>query len=324
MWGVTMGVVAALGLATKLTFVGLALAPVAALLPGALRGRKGGTAGACLAGYAAGLATAGGLQLLAWWWGSGPAVLDGLLGELESPLLPAGAVLAALQLLQLELVPLGMAAWGWWLVRRRGGNEVALWGGVAAAGMPLFAAHQGTFVGVARPAEPFVAALAGVAVVAGAESLRGRLAWARGRWRGLVFPLLVVLVALQPVWQSLRGLAGASVVDPQVVLRRLEAAGDDAVLAPPYYAALARKRLLFDYADWTVWGMRAAAGVEREVALSERAVERLQAGALPLVAVDFRIRYLPAVQRVLVQRYVVAGDDGDIPARGVTFFVPAP
>jgi hypothetical protein len=68
--------------------------------------------------------------------------------------------------------------------------------------------------------------------------------------------------------------------------------------------------------------MRAAAGAARERDLARRAALLLEAKALPLAAVDFRLAYLPEVQRALERHYAAAGDDGDVPARRVVFFVP--
>ena len=133
--------------------------------------------GGCVLGVAA--------QLALWLLLSGPVALDGVLGELESPLVPLGVALALTQLTLLEGPLLLLAAWGWW--RARPGRPVraargdrmrspgrgwpasgpAPWPGAAPWGRrccPLFAVHQGTFVGVARPAEPFVAVYAALAL----------------------------------------------------------------------------------------------------------------------------------------------------------------
>ncbi|MGH2369323.1 MAG: hypothetical protein ACRDI2_14105, partial [Chloroflexota bacterium] len=288
LWSLAAGIVAAVGLSVKLTFLCFALAPVAAVLGRAVL--RPSAAGATdlhvrLPAYLAGFGFAGGAHLSIWLAVSGRRVIaDGLLGELESPLLPTGAVLALYHLLQLEGIPVVLAAWGWWMARRSGADGVLQWSGVAAASMPLFAAHQGTFVGVARPAEPFIAAFAAVALVAAGHAIRRRWTTSSGRWRTAVMPALVALAVAQPTWQSLGSLAQRqrTTVDPDLVLSRLAAgAPDGEVLAPPYYAALARRRMLFDYADWTVWGMRAAAGAERERSLAAQAVERIEAGAMP-------------------------------------------
>jgi hypothetical protein len=184
--------------------------------------------------------------------------------------------------------------------------------------------HQGTFVGVARPGEPFLAvygALALAGLVAGGGIRRAPAAGALQRAAGL--PLLLAAALAVPFWHDLGGLAPRPGVDPAGMLARLQAAspaGD--VLAPPYYAALARRRMVFDYADWTVWGMRTAAGAGRERDLADRLVGALEEGAYPLVAKDFRLDYVPGVAPALGRRYVNVGDDGDTPARRVAFFVP--
>jgi hypothetical protein len=193
------------------------------------------------------------------------------------------------------------------------GADVAWWCGLAAATMPLLALHQGTFVGVARPAEPFIAVYASLA----AGALWPRL----GR---MTVPVAVGAAAAIAVWHDARSLADRSVVPPEVVVARLAGAdpsGD--VLAPPYYAALAGRRMLFDYADWTVLGMRAAAGVPREQVLTRRLVGVLDAGDVPLVAADFRLTYIPGVAEALAGSYVEAGDDGDQLARRIVFYAPA-
>jgi hypothetical protein len=347
------GLVAAAGLAAKLTFLPLALAPLAPLLVRSPKSdvrsrehsrfdRRPGLA------YLAGLGVAGGLQLALWLGVSGRPALDGLFGEMESPLLPFGAVLALVQLILLEGPVLALAAWGWWRARPgRGGPDpadagevsgargdrgawarVAWWSGLGAAVMPLLAIHQGTFVGVVRPAEPFFAVYAALALPVLANRLLRSLAGVRGRARlthlAPDFGLALVLVLVIPLWHDLRGLTSRPAVDPRPVLARLATAGGpDEVLAPPYYAALAGRRMLYDYPDWTVWGMRAAAGVPHERELSRRLLAALEGGDLPLVAADFRLAYLPGVPETLARRYVRAGDDGDDPAdRSVDFFVP--
>jgi hypothetical protein len=343
------GLVAAAGLAAKLTFVPLALAPLAPLLVESPKSevrsrehsrfdRRSGLA------YLAGLGVAGGLQLALWLGVSGRPALDGLFGELESPLLPFGAVLALVQLILLEGPVLALAAWGWWRARPgRGAPDpadaggawarVAWWSGLGAAVMPLLAIHQGTFVGVVRPAEPFFAVYAALALPVLANRLSRSRAGVRGRAR--LFPrapgsglrtadLGLALVLALPLWHDLRALTSRPAVDPRPVLARLATSGPpDEVLAPPYYAALAGRRMLYDYPDWTVWGMRAAAGVPHERELSRRLLAALEGGDLPLVAADFRLAYLPGVPETLARRYVRAGDDGDDPAdRSVAFFVP--
>jgi hypothetical protein len=334
------GLLAAVGLGTKLTFLPLAVAPAVALAlsrsPFLATPRKGALSwpgrreaaqyvGACALGVAT--------QLALWLFLSGPAALDGVLGELESPLLPLGAPLALAQLAVLEGPLLLLAAWGWWWARPGGPGDpraapattatgdgtdaardlaVAWCCALGAAVLPLFAVHQGTFVGVARPAEPFVAVYAALAI----PLLTVRL----GR---VAAPLLLGVVVALPLWHDLRALAARPVVDPQPVLDRLAAIpppGD--VVAPPYYAALAGRRMLFDYADWTVWGMRSAAGVAHERALARRLVLALEGGHLTLVAADFRLAYIPGVPEALERGYVRAGDDGDAGARSVALFVP--
>jgi hypothetical protein len=178
--------------------------------------------------------------------------------------------------------------------------------------LPLFAVHQGTFVGVARPAEPFVAVYAALALPLLAARV-GRVA----------VPVVLGAALALPLWHDLRSLATRPVVDPQPVLNQLAAtpaAGD--VVAPPYYAALAGRRMLFDYADWTVWGMRSAAGVGHERDLARRLVLTLEGGQLAIVAADFRLAYIPGVPEALERGYVRAGDDGDAEARSVALFVP--
>ena len=95
------------------------------------------------------------------------------------------------------------------------------------------------------------------------------------------------------------------------------------MVAPPYYAALAGRRMVFDYwADWTVWGMRSAVGVAHERDLARRLVLALEGGHLALVAADFRLAYIPGVPEALERGYVRTGDDGDALARSVALFVP--
>jgi hypothetical protein len=311
------GIVAAAGLSTKLTFLPLALAPLPALLL-APRRRPGRA-------YLAGLALAAALHLAGWLAVAGRPALDGLLGEMESPWLPLGAVLALFQLALLEGPVVLLAAWGWWRDRPErpsppgGGRAVAWWCGLGAAVMPLFAVHQGTFVGVARPAEPFFAVYA--ALAAGALAARAGPAVAR-----TALPAALAAALALPVWHDLRGLRSRPTVDPQLVLARLDAPDPGAdpadVLAPPYYAALAGRRMVFDYADWTVWGMRTAAGVGRESDLTRRLLVAIEGGDLPVVLADFRLAYVPGVAEALERRYVRAAEDGDDPARSVAVFVP--
>jgi hypothetical protein len=183
---------------------------------------------------------------------------------------------------------------------------------LGAALLPLFAVHQGTFVGVARPTEPFVAVYAALAIPLLAARL-GRVA----------VPALLAAALALPLWHDLRSLTTRSVIDPQPVLSRLAATPAPLdVVAPPYYAALAGRRMVFDYADWTVWGMRSAAGVAHERDLARRLVLALEGGHLALVAADFRLAYIPGVPEALERGYVRAGDDGDALARSVALFVP--
>lgn len=345
------GVVGAIGLSIKLTFLGFALAPAVALLVGLACQQCNAVGVKRVLVYLGVLGLASGGHLGLWLALSGSAALDGVLGELESPWLAAGAVLAAVQLVQLEGPVLALAAWAWWRSRP---HTVVWWCGLVAGVMPLLAVHQGTFVGVARPAEPFFAAYAAVALGTLADRM-ARFGHARGVrspaqlafggqhrhrraapliaapshpghlapwWRRLTLPALVGMAVALPLWHDLRSLTARPVVDPDRVILRLNAVPNGDVVAPPYYAALAGRRMPFDYADWTVWGMRAASGAAREDALAKELVAALVAGEIPLVAGDFRLSYIPGVALALQARYVKAGDDGDAPDRSVAFFVP--
>ena len=116
------------------------------------------------------------------------------------------------QLTLLEGPLLLLAAWGWWRARPGGsdgpgpqdavagtgmaserGGAVAWCCALGAAVLPLFAVHQGTFVGVARPTKPFVAVYAALAIPLLAARL-GRVA---------VPALLAAALALPP-WHDLR------------------------------------------------------------------------------------------------------------------------
>lgn len=326
------GIVGAIGLSVKLTFLGFALAPAVALVAGLARRQRDNAGVKRVLVYLVVLGAFGGGHLALWLALSGSAALDGMVGELESPWLTAGAVLAAVQLVQLEGPVLALAAWAWWRSRQR---AVVWWCGLVAGVMPLLAVHQGTFVGVARPAEPFFAAYGAVALVTLAERLArfgqsfgvtspapSQAARPAPWWRRLTLPALVGLAVALPLWHDLRSLSTRRVVDPDGVIIRLSAVPNGDVVAPPYYAALAGRRMPFDYADWTVWGMRAASGVVREEALAREFVAALAAGEIPLVAGDFRLPYIPGVAPALQARYVKAGDDGDAPDRSVAFFVP--
>jgi hypothetical protein len=320
-------------------------------------------------------------EALVWWRIAGAAARDALFGEAESPAHVAGALLATLQFSYLEGPALLLAIAGWWVSQvhgapfgsapcdgagagafaRRGARGVGGsvrwpdsmgWFGAAAASLPMFAVHQGTFVGVARPAEPFIAVFAVVGLAALARwvgsgpwvtlakkaSVREHCVagWGtspRGTAAGLrlglvarraVVVALAVLALCWAVGMSVPKLLERGTVDPDTVIARLQGttAPDEPVLAPPYYAALAGRMMLFDYADWTVLGMRAAAGVPREEALAADLTGRLQARAIPLVAADFRLDYVAPVAAELRRSYVATGSDGDDPARSVTFWVP--
>ena len=358
------GLVASLGMATKLTYVPFALAPLLAVVTGSLpvRRRAGGPASpapnaaalpplpapagakpprygdatalprtcASFGGgvwmpsglaYLVGLAAGSAAQLAGWWLVSGAAVLDGVFGELESPVLPAGALLAYFHWGLLEGVPVVAAVGGWLLVRRWGTSPGALWFGAGVAVLPAFGVHQGTFVGVARPAEPFVAAFAAVFAAWGWATLRCNV---RNRHVATaVWSAAAVALAVGPLWYSASRLLVPGSIAPEVVLARLAPIPkDEEVLAPPYYAALAERRMLFDYADWTVWGMRAAAGVPRERVLAGVAARDLREGRLPLVAADFRLSYVAGVDEALRGAYAPAGTDGDVPVRSATFWRP--
>jgi hypothetical protein len=334
LYALAAGGLAAIGLSVKLTFLLFALAPIAhaamLLWPAAVRSegvRRRVLAG--LAGYAAGLVV-GGAHLGLWLAVAGAAAVDGLTGELGSPLLPFGAVLAVVQWVQLEGPVLALAAAGLWLITgrdRAGWAAPWRWFGAAAVALPLYGVHQGTFVGVARPAEPFIAAFAAVAVVAGVAAAARWMApagRARGRVRRGLLTFAVVVAGAVPLGQSARALfssAGGHTALVESWIERDVPAGAQ-VLAPPYYAALTGRTMLFDYADWTVWGMRAAAGAAREQQLTARAVALIEAGALPAALADFRLAYVPEVDAALRRRYVLVATDGDDPARSVALFRP--
>jgi hypothetical protein len=365
-YALAAGGLAAAGLSVKLTFVLFALAPIAHAVmllwpavsrrgrtrcipiettsrgrrsppPCERRGGQGarsdhhGTSArhirTCLAAYLAGLVVVGGLHGGAWLLVSGAAAMDGLIGELESPIVPFGAVLAVAQLIQLEGLALALAVAGWFLIAWRDRTSPWLWFGAAAAALPLYGTHQGTFVGVARPAEPFIAAFAATVLVAGAAAVAARAASAgSGRVplrRGLL-AASTILVAVLPFAESARSLFNSAATKPALVAAWIDrhAPIGAQVLVPPYYAALTGRTMLFDYADWTVWGMRAAGGAARERQLAEHAVALIESGALPLALPDFRLTYIPQVEAALRRRYELVATDGDAPARSVSLFRP--
>ena len=201
----------------QLTFLPLAVAPAVALYlsrsprsrgTGPLawvRSREGALyVGGCALGVVA--------QLCLWLLISGPVALDGVLGELESPLPspgrrpgpdaagdPGGPP-----------APAGPPGVGGgpghlpghqrWRARRR--SAVAWCCAPGAAVLPLFAVHQGTIVGVARPAEPFVAVRRPGAPAAGHPG--GRVA----------VPAVLGAALVLPLWHDLRSLATRPVIDP--------------------------------------------------------------------------------------------------------------
>ncbi|MBI3974515.1 MAG: DUF2029 domain-containing protein [Chloroflexi bacterium] len=341
-WAALAGIVAAAGLSVKLTFALFALAPLAAVLlfgRHAPRGDRYELLASALS-YTGTALLVGALHLALWTLVAGRAVLDGFIGELESPMMLAGALLAVVQFVQLENVALALAISGWWVARRRGAPAALLVFGIAAAAMALHAVHYGTFVGVARPAEPFIAAFAAVGLLAVADTIHRWLRRTRRMHadelrfehlpalpfnvyrRAWTVAVLAAVTLAFPGAISLSTLLWPETVDPAPVLGALQAAGQGDVLAPPYYAALAGRRTLFDYADWTVWGMRSAARRGLEHALEAQAASILDRREVPLVAADFRLRHLPAVQRALERSYVALWTDGDVPARSITLYAP--
>jgi hypothetical protein len=417
-WSVAAGIVAACGIGVKLTFAPFALAPLVAARGG---GRRAPAA------YV--LAAGGTLLVVAAVWGvpAGPAAVDALVGELESPAQPLGPLLAYAQLLRLEGAALIAAAFALFAIGRNGVHPALRWCGAVAALLPVLAIHHGTFVGIARPGEPFVAVFAAIGVtMAGAGARAWRFPWVRGiracaddtghregahrglkppvrvakpaeagwaaagpRTVGLVRPdalrsvrpqaaggpapfrglrnpsrriyppvtyppvlpvaptrtrhLPAIVGWRHPSWPAAvrvlaaGGLLTATVLmgapwrgltsghDPGVVLGWIAAPGaaeGDEILAPPFYAALARRRVLLDYPDWTVLGMRARSGAGREREVVTRMVSRIERGAEAAAVVDFRLSYVPEVEAALAARYVVAGDDGDVLARRVRRYVP--
>ena len=70
-----------------------------------------------------------------------------------------------------------------------------------------------------------------------------------------------------------------------------------ALVMPPFIAARGGRPMPFDYADWTVLGMRAARGVEPERTYASALVDSLSQGAFPFVIADFRLDYIPGAAR---------------------------
>ncbi|HET7771765.1 MAG TPA: hypothetical protein VFN74_23530, partial [Chloroflexota bacterium] len=287
-WQVRAAAVATLGTVCKLTFLPLA---VAALASARQRAWKP------LALTALMLAV---VSLAAYMW-AGSAALDAVTGELESPLLPAGALLATLQFVRLEGLALPLAGFALWHLRRNESMQPAHALALTAALMPLLALHQGTFVSVARPAEPLVAAYAGAGIVRLSETVR--------RGRLLVRASLLALATALPVSLLLTARDTRPTTAPAEWTDRYARSGE-ALLTPPFFAARAGRAMLFDYADWTVLGMRAAAGMEPERTFAGEIVEQLATGALPFVIADFRLAYIPAAWQALEARYVRTATDG--------------
>jgi hypothetical protein len=201
---------------------------------------------------------------------------------------------------------------------------------VVAALLPLLAVHQGTFVGVARPAEPFIAAYAGIAIVRLGTALATRAQRhgtpAAGR-PALAAGLLLAGALVLPLGHDIRS-RSASAVPPDRALGWIEQRSPPgaAVLAPPYYAALAGRPMRYDYADWTVLGMRAGAGRPREAGLAADLRDALRAGRLSVVIADFRLGYIAGAFEALDAAFAPAAGDGDLPGapgRSVTLYVPA-
>ena len=302
------GIIAAFGIGTKLTFTPVAIAPLAGwLLAGWLlaRTRRQPDATSHAVWLSFGVSLTAGLVLLAGvtYLDAGPNARDALWGELDSPMLPAGAALAALQFVQLEGLALVLAGAGWWRYRldRRLAPAAAM--AVTAVLFPLFAIHQGTFVSVARPAEPLIAAYAAAGILALPTLLARFRALAPSLLLALP-PMATALVVALALMQSLTSAA------PPVVVPVADFAGDEMVLIPPFLAATTHRRIAGDYADWTAWGRRARAGREPERDDARRLVAALERGALPVVIADFRLSYVPGANDALQRSYIrVAGDE---------------
>ncbi len=299
---IAAGVLAAIGLGIKLSFAPVALAPLVVLA----------TQKRALLSYVGALgAAAAAIALSVAAWAGAPA-LDGLLGELESPLHLAGAALAVLQFGAADGAALALAATGFWLLRRDLRLAAAHAVGSACALLPLLAMHQGTFVSIARPAEPIIAAYAASGVL---------LLTQRLPWPAYAPAVLTGLVLLQPFVATLQGRtalhAAPAPRSHEWVIRHR---GGEA-LVPPHLAAHAQLRMPFDYADWTVLGMRAASGTRREAAYAARLVRDLEEGALPLVIADFRLGYVPGALEALERGYELAASEGSGPL-ALTLWLP--
>jgi len=297
---VTAASVAVVGVLTKLTFLPLALAPLVT--------RSRSTARFGMA--ASVLLTLSALAIFAWF---GPSAVDAATGELESPFLPAGAILAALQFVRLEGFALVLAGFAWWRLRGqlelRGVHAIAL----SAWLMPLLALHQGTFVSVARPAEPMIAAYS----IAGAYLVAAHIV----RWRTLSFAIQLAIAVTLPLAAVFNAPAPVRPIEAPLEWVRLYARGEEPILAPPFVAARAARPMLFDYADWTVLGMRARAGAEPERSYAGELVRGLEQGGYPFVISDFRLNYVTGAQMALERGYTRTASDGE-GVLEVTLWIP--
>jgi hypothetical protein len=321
------GLLSGLALGVKLTFAPLALAPVLVLLAvskGPLSSRL-----AAAMPYAVGLLLASGALFIGTYLWAGPAAMDAWFGELESPLLLAGAALSVFSFLQLEGGVAIIAATGWWHLRRAEAPPVPLAMFAAAALLPLLAIHQGTFVSVARPAEPFLAAFAAAGILwlvdAATPHLLAisplRTGEGLGVRSGLLASTVLVGSVAIPLHHTLSTTADRHAAPDRAIQWTQEAVGPG-VVSPPYYAALAGRTLRHDYADWTVLGMRAAAAVEPEAGYARSLVADLDAARIPSVLADFRLFYIPGVRDALDRSYAPVGSAPSSPDRSATLYRP--
>ena len=294
-------ILSAVGIASKLTFVPFVIAPIVIARQKSWR--------FALATLIVLVSIA--IAVLLW---AGPAARDALFGELESPLLPAGALLAVAHLVQIEGVALVIAGFGLWRLRSSAQLHPAHAVALAGALLPLLALHQGTFVSVARPAEPLIAAYA----IAGIHALNQ----GPSRLRALVFASLFALVVAFPLAAITQAPPAAHrPQDRPIQWIETYARPGEALVTPPFFAARAARAMVFDYADWTVLGMRAAAGVEPERTYAALLREDLERASFPFVIADFRLGYIPGAIVALQTGYERTADDGE-GALAVTLWLP--
>jgi hypothetical protein len=189
------------------------------------------------------------------------------------------------------------------------GPRYFMWYSLLAFCSFMFMSRKGTYWHFFVGAEPSVALFSGYLVSRALEPLATKIKsaslWQPGLVTLFLFGVLFIPALVKDVCGVIYHFSDAEARAITAQIERHSASGQP-IFAYPYYAFLADRPIVSEYADIFMWHERYMMGDPQAIALVDQIAADLEAGGIPVVAIS-DLMDLPPIRAALAQRYHLLG-----------------